>query len=602
MLIMSGCVIGPLQADEPAPTPNPATVPSLAIAPMSGPPGTNIIVAGAGWQPREVVYVNLEAPPAPGAAADAEVQRATVVITTTTDIGQFVTNFVYPSDPAWNISAPIEIAAYSFETKQRAAISYTLTILTPSSTTTATSAATTATPTGAAPASTPTWTPTPRPANQATVTSNALNLRRGPATAFGVIRTLPAGTNLIVNGQNANGDWLLVRVSDGTEGWVARGFTSFRNNAPVVPTPPFPPTPTPTQTPIPTPVITGWRGEYYSNRNLNGNPVSVRNDLAIDFDWGAGAPGPGLPADNYSARWTRTLNFEPGRYRFLARADDGVRVWIDNELVIDQWRESTARTYTVERTLSAGSHAMRVEYFEATGGAQMRFGWEFLQTFPDWRGEYYANGNLTGPASIVRNDTDLDFNWGAGAPAPGLPNDNFSARWTRTLNFEPGVYRFQARADDGVRIFVDDNLVLDRWQENVGDTVYTTDVELTGSHRVRVEYFERVGGALVEVFWQRLTGTPTATVTPTATTVAATATPTLTNTPVAATATATLLPTETPTVPAATETPTTVPPEPTATETATTAPPEPTATETATETATTAIEIPTETPTETPTP
>ena len=66
MLIATGCVIGPLQADEPAPTPNPETVPSLAIAPVSGPPGTNIIVAGAGWQPREVVYVNLEAPPAPG--------------------------------------------------------------------------------------------------------------------------------------------------------------------------------------------------------------------------------------------------------------------------------------------------------------------------------------------------------------------------------------------------------------------------------------------------------------------------------------------------------------------------------------------------------
>ncbi len=141
MLITAGCVIGPRQADEPAPTPNPDSVPSLVIAPASGPPGTNIIVAGAGWQPREVVYVNLEVPPAPGAAAGTEIQRTTVVITTTTDIGQFVTNFVYPSDPAWRISTPIEITAYSFETKQRAAISYTVTALTPAPTMTATSAA-----------------------------------------------------------------------------------------------------------------------------------------------------------------------------------------------------------------------------------------------------------------------------------------------------------------------------------------------------------------------------------------------------------------------------------------------------------------------------
>lgn len=59
-----------------------------------------------------------------------------------------------------------------------------------------------------------------------------------------------------------------------------------------------------------------------------------------------------------------------------------------------------------------------------------------------WRGEYYDNVNLMGAPILVRDDTNVKFNWGSAAPAAGLPTDDFSVRWTRQLSFPEGIYKF----------------------------------------------------------------------------------------------------------------------------------------------------------------
>lgn len=117
-----------------------------------------------------------------------------------------------------------------------------------------------------------------------------------------------------------------------------------------------------------------WRGEYYSNRYLAGNPTLVREDESIDFNWGAGAPAGGLPSDTFSVRWTRSLHFAPGRYEFRTVTDDGVRLYVDGQLIIDEWRPGVG---TIEREvrLDEGIHALRMEYFEATGAATARLSW-----------------------------------------------------------------------------------------------------------------------------------------------------------------------------------------------------------------------------------
>jgi cell division septation protein DedD len=308
-----------------------------------------------------------------------------------------------------------------------------------------------------------------------------------------------------------------------------------------------------------------WKGEYWSNRIFSGSPVVVRNDADINFAWGSASPAAGLPNDGFSVRWTRAADFDAATYRFHALVDDGARLYVDDQLVINEWRDGPVREVTADRALARGTHSLRVEYYERTGQARIRVWWEEVSTpFTDWKGEYWSNRMLEGRPTLVRNDGEIDFEWGTGAVAVGLPVDDFSARWRREVTFNAGVYRFQARADDGIRLYLDGGLIFDEWHDSSGGQVYRADRSLQGEHELVVEYYERIGRAMVKVWWQRLGDLPTPTPTqkPTATptpkpTATSTSTPEPTSTPTStpeptATATLTSEPTATPTAEPAT--------------------------------------------------
>lgn len=279
---------------------------------------------------------------------------------------------------------------------------------------------------------------------------------------------------------------------------------------------------TPANTPIPTQVPpSDWQGEYFANPTLSGTAVFVRSDPQINFAWGTGSPGEGLPNDNFSVRWTKTVAMSPGTNRFYVRADDGVRVWLNNQMIIDRWQSATDQTYSTDATISQVNNSLRVEYFEGAGDAQIQFWWERVGDFTHWRGEYFTNKTLSESGLILtRNDTAVDFQWGNGAPANGLPVDNFSARWTRTITFEQNRYRFFATVDDGVRIYIDGRLILDDWQDKSVRTVSAA-TNLSGTaHIVVIEYYENVSDAQIRVWWEVDQPTATPTVMPTATTAA----------------------------------------------------------------------------------
>jgi uncharacterized protein YraI len=264
------------------------------------------------------------------------------------------------------------------------------------------------------------------------------------------------------------------------------------------------------------PTINNWRGEYFNNTSFSGNPVSVRDDANINFDWGAGSPIPGvLNSDNFSVRWTRTVNFTPGRYRLTATTDDGMRVWINNQLFIDQWRDQVVNTYTADVTLPGGDLPVRVEYYERGGGAIARFSWTPIgSTITNWRGEYFGNPTLSGNPVAIRDDANVDFNWGTGAPMNGVPGDNFSARWTRNLALTPGRYRFTTTTDDGVRLWVNNQLLIDRWYPRTL-TSDSAEIDISNSSvPVRMEYFEQNGFAEAHLTWARVSAGPTPNPTP----------------------------------------------------------------------------------------
>jgi RHS repeat-associated protein len=134
------------------------------------------------------------------------------------------------------------------------------------------------------------------------------------------------------------------------------------------PTPTATPTPTPTATPTPTP-SGSYTGQYFSNIGLSGSPALTRNDQAVDFDWVSGSPDPLIPIDNFSVRWTRSVSLAAGTYEFSVTADDGVRLWVDNELIIDKWIDQAPTTYTASKVVSSGTHTIKMEYYEKGYGA-----------------------------------------------------------------------------------------------------------------------------------------------------------------------------------------------------------------------------------------
>ncbi len=325
-----------------------------------------------------------------------------------------------------------------------------------------------------------------------------------------------------------------------------------------------------------------WRGEYYATPDLTGSPVLIRNDPSINFTWGTGSPGSGIPSDNFSVRWTRSLYFDVNTYRFHLIIDDGARLWIDGQLLIDEWHDAAVREATGDFALTQGTHTIRVDYYERTGNATAQLWWEIApaQTFTDWKGEYFANPDLSGAAALVRNDTSISFDWGAGSPGTNIPVDNYSARWTRQVNFTLGVYRFSAQADDGFRFYIDGSRYIDQWHDSGGDPVYTADVNLSGTHTLTVEYYDHINRAMVRFWWDQLptptptasrTSTPSRTPSPSNTPLATptnsrTATPTATATPSGtatrtATPTASSTPSSTPTI-TTTSTPTRTPAPP----------------------------------------
>ena len=501
------------QAQPPKETPTAVIAPVVNLIPDSGGAGTLITVVGGNWSPQSSVLISLTNP------YDEGISGPIYASATVTEKGTFAATFVYPATDPWASLANVLVIAHSPETEEMASARFQILGVEPEGEATTVPPAvpptdtSTPTPTPTTP-STPTSTPIPPTptstpdTRRASVTAGALNLRQGPGTGHGVITTLAQGTVVTVLGQNPAGNWLLVELSNGVQGWLARAYTDYGGMVPVeqpAPTPTFTPTPTPTPTSPGPIVIHNWQGEYFANTGLSGSPAVVRDDVNLDFNWGNGSPASGIPADNFSARWTRSLYFNGATYRFRAWVDDGVRVYVNNALVINAWYDGAPREVSGDISLGSGNHNVRVEYYDHGGGAQIRVWWERISdtSFPDWKAEYFDNRKLQGSPELVRNETDIDHNWGTGAPAGGLPSDNFSVRWTDRIKFRDGTYRFEVRVDDGVRLWLDDDLVIDAWEDG-GVRTIREDIRLSEDrYDVKVEYYERHGGAQIEVDWHR---------------------------------------------------------------------------------------------------
>jgi len=248
-----------------------------------------------------------------------------------------------------------------------------------------------------------------------------------------------------------------------------------------------------------------WQVSYWNNTTLSGPPVLRRDEASIDYNWGADSPHPSVNEDNFSARWTSYISFRPGTYRFNATSDDGIRVWIDGDMIIDEWYDHPVQTFTADKSLGTGPHHIVVEYYEHLSGAIAQLWWAPASP-PDgvtWQGEYYDNTNLSNDPVVVRQDPAIGFNWTTVSPAPGVPPDEFSVRWTRSVKLEAGSYRFAMTVDDGGRLWVNGRLLIDAWEVQSPRT-YTGEIYLPGGATpIKMEYFDNQLGAVAQLSWSR---------------------------------------------------------------------------------------------------
>lgn len=271
-----------------------------------------------------------------------------------------------------------------------------------------------------------------------------------------------------------------------------------------------------------------WLVEYFANEILQGAPIE-KAEIAIsvlgvtfktsvevpetvnevDFDWGSGSAlrfplfplgtFDALPRDHFSARFTKVKRFRNGWYRFRLRGDDGIRLWVDDALVINAWKPQDATEYVAEHHLTGGDHVLRVEYYERAGDAEVTLDIEAI----NFTWELFGNTNLSGSPASTFTDTLTDLEWRHAPPVIGpLQNGPFSARARARLTFEGGDYRFHSVHTGGCRIYLDDALVLDDWSGT--QPTGPAHTVSAGPHDVRVEFKheEPVPGVGVQGFYR----------------------------------------------------------------------------------------------------
>ncbi len=355
----------------------------------------------------------------------------------------------------------------------------------------------------------------------------------------------------------------------------------------------------------------GLKGEYFAGENF-GSLMTTRIDAQADFYWPeTTAPAAGVPGDGFSVRWTGRVQPQFSEtYRFWLNCDDGARLRINGQLVLDHWNpapntyfdlqsapvtlvggqlydivlefqdfysdawmqlmwssasqprqlvpasrlfqpagnrapvlvspgaQTTVQGSAVTLALTASDPDGQSVAFSATGlppglsvsaagvisgnptapgtfsvvvtatdgslSAQQSFAWTVTARAVGLKGEYFAGTNF-GTKVLERTDANVNFAWSTASPAAGVPADAFSVRWTGcVIPAFSETYTFSTTADDGVRLWINDKLVIDRWSAVTGGSVVSSGTVTLAAGvpaSLRLEYFEATGSATCELRW-----------------------------------------------------------------------------------------------------
>ena len=277
----------------------------------------------------------------------------------------------------------------------------------------------------------------------------------------------------------------------------------------------------------PPPSPSGWRAQYwngYYSDNPWGNGRCKADDYtdSIPFtqDWGTSGPGGGCSGERFSVLYERRFDFVAGRYRFHCHRDGYCRIFIP-ELGLTHAEEAgsfAGMDWGVD--IPAGNWEVKIEYSHRreNGNARLEFWWQGPTSYLppldadcasapyEWCGAYRVAWNSPSDSYILRQlegSGSLDHDWGSSGPGYGIYAD-FSGEWSRLAKFDAGLYRFHAIHDDGVKISVADSEIMNEWNSCCRKD--TAEVWLpAGDHRILVTWFDSGGGAVLKVWWEKIT-------------------------------------------------------------------------------------------------
>ena len=175
-----------------------------------------------------------------------------------------------------------------------------------------------------------------------------------------------------------------------------------------------------------------------------------------------------IPGDNFSARWTRSLGFDAGRYRFHIAGDDGFRLWIDGNAVIDKWIYQSRTEHTGDLNLSAGTHDLRIEYFEAGGDANISF---WSERLGDAAGGFTPDPDRTYRIISVNSGKGLDVSGALQGNGARVQQWTYAGGTNQRWRFEAlgnGFYRIRAvhsgKCLDVYGAWGDDGAAVQQWE------------------------------------------------------------------------------------------------------------------------------------------
>ncbi|MEH1839060.1 MAG: PA14 domain-containing protein [Nostoc sp.] len=266
----------------------------------------------------------------------------------------------------------------------------------------------------------------------------------------------------------------------------------------------------------------GLKAEYYDNIDFT-NLKQTRTDPTINFNWGLASPDPSISADTFSVRWTGQVEAKYSEtYNFYTTSDDGVRLWVNGQQIINKFVNQSATEYSGAIALVAGQkYDIKLEYYENKYDAVSQLSWssssQTKEIIPQsqlysnvkissngngLKAEYYDNIDFTN-LKQTRTDPTVNFNWGLASPDPSINGDTFSVRWTGQVQAKYSeTYNFYTTSDDGVRLWVNGQQIINKFV-NQSATEYSGAIALVAGQKydIKLEYYENKYDAVSQLSW-----------------------------------------------------------------------------------------------------